>query len=537
LANDNLPVLPDGKPSLTAVLPAVEMEAVHSPQILTGAQIRMDATNPRNPDLEADSAKRTPESFLESSSARTRRPLSLEKVQRLHFIGIGGVGMSGIAQLCLSRGFVISGSDMKGSKLTQKLAEMGARICCGHSAKNIQDAEVVIISSAIPPENEELKEAIARGLPIHRRAELLGWLMHGHTSVSVGGAHGKTTTTSMTSHLLQTGELDPTLVVGGVVNSLGSNVRRGAGHFMVVEADESDGSFLLLPSSVVVVTNIDDDHLETYGTMENMEAAYLQFINAVGPEGLAILCVDDPRVRRLLGQVRVPRLLYGLSESANLRAVDLKYDGHQSSYRVLHDGQHIGTFTLSVPGQHNVLNSLAAVAVARHAGVSSEAIARGLSTFSGVKRRFQFIGEAGQIKIFDDYAHHPTEIKATLASARLSRPRRLVALFQPHRYSRTEMLASSFAQAFVDADVVMLLPVYSAGEKARDGVSSGLIYQRMVQDHRYVIQLSPRPTLESHVPLICSQLEPGDWFFTVGAGDVNQMGTMILSHLEQGATS
>jgi UDP-N-acetylmuramate--alanine ligase len=305
----------------------------------------------------------------------------------------------------------------------------------------------------------------------------------------------------------------------------------------VCSSDLSDGSFLALPSQVVIVTNIDDDHLDHYRTMENMEKAYLQFINAVGPEGRAVLCVDDSRIRRLLPQVTVPKTLYGFSCDADIHAIDVVHDGRQSSYRVVQGGQRTGPYTLRIPGRHNVLNSLAAIGVARHVGVSEEAIEAGLSSFSGVKRRFQFVGESGGIKVFDDYAHHPTEIKATLASARLSHPRRLVVVFQPHRFSRTELLASSFAQAFSDADVVLLLPIYSAGENTREGVSSEIIYRQLSQAHRYVIQLSPKSHLEAYVPLVCSQLESGDWVFTVGAGDVNQMGSLVLSHLQEQKTA
>ncbi|MBI4862007.1 MAG: UDP-N-acetylmuramate--L-alanine ligase [Candidatus Riflebacteria bacterium] len=474
-----------------------------------------------------------PEESVRTGPEAVQAPtvLSLEGVKRLHFIGIGGVGMSGIAQLCMLRGFSVSGSDLKASLATERLAKMGALIFVGHAASNITDCELVVVSSAIASENPELAEARSRGLRIHRRAELLAWLMHRRHGIAIAGAHGKTTTTSLTSHVLQQTGLDPTLIVGGEVNGLGSNVRHGNSPLVVVEADESDGSFLCLPCRTVVVTNIDDDHMDHYRTMENMEAAYLQFINAVGPQGLAILCADDQRIRRLLPHIRVPKLVYGFSPDVDIRAVNVAHHGRHSTYQVAYRGQLLGPYTLNIPGRHNVLNSIAAIAVARQLGVSPEAIGRVLPTFDGVKRRFQFIGEANGIKIFDDYAHHPTEIRATLASARLSKPRRVVAIFQPHRYSRTEMLASSFAGAFGDADLVLLLPIYSAGEKQREGVSSERIYQRMVEEHPYVIALAPGNPKESYVPLISSQLECGDWVFTVGAGDVTQMGGMILNHL------
>ena len=459
------------------------------------------------------------------------RIIPLENHRRLHFIGIGGVGMSAIAQLCIVRGFAVSGSDLKGNTLTTKLEEMGATIHQGHAATNITDCDAVIISTAINPENPEYAEAVKRGLPVYRRAAVLGWLMHDHHGIAIAGAHGKTTTTTMTSCLLQNGDLDPTLLVGGEVNGLGSNMRQGKSRHVVVEADESDGSFLMLPCKVVVVTNIDNDHLDYYKNMETMEAAYVRFINAVGPNGLAILCVDDERIRRLLSRIQVPRILYGFSPEADVRVANLVHHGRQSTYQVSYFGEVHGPFTLNAPGRHNVLNSIAAITVAKHLGLSSEAIGRGLMAFSGVKRRFQFIGETQDVKVYDDYAHHPTEIRATLASARLSNPKRLVAIFQPHRFSRTAILADAFAQAFADADMVLLMPIYAAGEKQKDGISSEKIYEMMAAQHPYVIALEPQQAQEGYVPLITSQLEAGDWVFTVGAGDVNKMGQMILNQL------
>jgi UDP-N-acetylmuramate--alanine ligase len=461
-----------------------------------------------------------------------RCTVALERYRSLHFIGIGGVGMSAIARLCRLRGFTVSGSDLKDNSLSEQLRRLGVRVSVGHAAAHVDGCEAVVVSSAIHPDNAELAAAIDRGLPVFRRAEVLGWLMRDHFGIAIAGAHGKTTTTSMTSDLLAAGGLDPTLLVGGEVLSLGSNVREGASDYVVVEADESDGSFLVLPARVVIVTNIDDDHLDYYGTMDAMEATYLRFINGVGPGGLAILCVDDERVRALLPRVTVPRLLYGFRPDADVRAVNVVHDGGKSTYQVVHRDRVLDPIRLNVPGRHNVQNSLAAIAVAGHLGVAPGAIRTGLASFSGVKRRFQYIGEARGIKVFDDYAHHPTEIRATLASARLSRPRRLVAIFQPHRFSRTELLASSFAQAFSDADVVLLLPIYGAGEHERDGVSSDSIFARMVAQHPYVISLAPVADQAGYLPLITSQLEAGDWVFTVGAGDVNRMGGLLLAHLE-----
>lgn len=459
------------------------------------------------------------------------RIIPLEQHRRLHFIGVGGVGMSAIAQLCIARGFKVSGSDLKGNTLTAKLQEMGGTVHVGHAATNVQEADAVVISTAINPENPEFAEALRRNLPVYRRAAVLGWLMHDQHGIAIAGAHGKTTTTTITSCVLQAGELDPTLLVGGEVNGLGTNMRQGQSKHVVVEADESDGSFLMLPCKVVVVTNIDNDHLDYYKNMETMESAYVRFINAVGPNGLAILCVDDERVRRILPRIHVPKVLYGFSPEADLRVTNLIHHGRHSTYQVMHRGEALGPFTLNVPGRHNVLNSLASIAVGRHLGLNSEQIGRGVSSYAGVKRRFQFIGEAQDVKVYDDYAHHPTEIRATLASARLSNPKRLVAIFQPHRFSRTAILAEAFSKAFEDADLVLLMPIYGAGEKVQDGISSEKVYQMMVAQHPYVIALQQQDKLENYVSLITSQLDAGDMVFTVGAGDVCKMGQMILDQL------
>lgn len=461
-------------------------------------------------------------------------PFALEGFKRVHFIGIGGVGMSGLARICMARGVAVSGSDSKSSDLTRRLEQLGARIAVGHAAANVDDCDLVIISSAIHPENSELVEANRRGLMIRRRGELLAALMRNHNSIAIAGAHGKTTTSAMTSHLIQAGELDPTLIVGGEAVNLGTNVRLGGSDIVVAEADESDGSFLLLECRTVVVTNIDDDHLDHYIDMATMESAYHRFVSSVGPHGQAVMCIDDPRTRSLATRVSVPVLTYGFSEDAYLRAFDVKHAGHSSTYSVMMGGHRMGPFTLNIPGRHNVLNSLAAIAVAWKLGVTEAQLAQGLTTFCGVKRRFQFMGEASGIKVFDDYAHHPTEIRATLASARLGRPRRVVAIFQPHRYSRTESLAPAFAGAFSDADLVMLLPIYSAGEKAREGVCGETIFQKMQKQHPCVISLDPGPDQNGYVPLISSQLEPGDWVLTVGAGDITRMGGLLLEHLRQG---
>ncbi|MBI4866812.1 MAG: UDP-N-acetylmuramate--L-alanine ligase [Candidatus Wallbacteria bacterium] len=458
----------------------------------------------------------------------------LESVKKLHFIGIGGVGMSGIAQMCLERGLAVSGSDMKESDATRRLTNRGARIFKGHAASNIEnDTEVVVISSAIQQENPELAAARDHGLPIRKRAEVLGWLMAAKKGIAVAGAHGKTTTTSLTSWLFEQGGFDPTLIVGGEAKNNGNNVRFGQSEYLVAEADESDASFLYLPARIAIVTNIDDDHMDFYGSFDRLVDVFERFINHVDPSGYVVACTDNGPIRELLPKVRVPCITYGLDFPADYSADQIECKAGSSTFRLLVHGKPAGHYELGIPGRHNLQNAIAAMAVALTEGVKPEHVARGLASFKGVKRRYQFIGEKKGIRVFDDYAHHPTEIAATLASVRLSKPRRLVVLFQPHRYTRTELLAPHFARSFRDADVVILMPVYSAGETLRKGVSSDLIYQHMVQGHNYVVQIKSSESHDKLLPLIASQLEPGDTVMTVGAGDVYKMGQMLLDFVEK----
>ncbi|MBI3889971.1 MAG: UDP-N-acetylmuramate--L-alanine ligase [Candidatus Wallbacteria bacterium] len=458
----------------------------------------------------------------------------LESVKKFHFIGIGGVGMSGIAQMCLERGVAVSGSDMKESDATRRLTNRGAHIFKGHAASNIEnDTEVVVVSSAIQQENPELTAAREHGLPIRKRAEVLGWLMAAKKGIAVAGAHGKTTTTSLTSWLLEQGGFDPTLIVGGEAKNNGNNVRFGQSEFLVAEADESDASFLYLPSKIAIITNIDDDHMDFYGSFDRLIEVFEKFINHVDPSGYVVVCTDNGPLRDLLPQIRVPTITYGLDFPADYSADEIDCKAGSSTFRLLVHGKPAGRFELGIPGRHNLQNALAAMAVSLTEGVQPAHVARGLASFKGVKRRYQFIGEKAGVRVFDDYAHHPTEIAATLASVRLSKPKRLVVLFQPHRYTRTELLAPHFAKSFRDADVVMLLPVYSAGETKRDGVSSDLIFQHMVKGHPYVIQVKGSENHQKLLPLIASQLESGDTVMTVGAGDVYKMGQMLLDFLEK----
>lgn len=466
---------------------------------------------------------------LSTGNADTTR---MQGIKKLHFIGIGGVGMSGIAQMLLEQGFQVSGSDMKESEATRKLKSKGARIYKGHAAENIQqDCEMVVISSAIKMENPELAFAVEQGLPIRKRAEILGWLMASKVGIAVAGAHGKTTTTSLLSWILEQGGVDPTLIVGGDVNNGSGNVRFGKGPYLVAEADESDASFLHLPTKIAIVTNIDDDHLDFYGSFDHLVDVFEQFINHVDPSGYVVLCTDNQHIRQLMPRVRVPCVTYGLNQPADYSADEISCMAGSSKFRLLVHGEPAGHYELGVPGIHNVQNALATIAVARDIGVTPEALGRGLRSFKGVKRRYQFIGEQSGIRVFDDYAHHPTEIAATLASVRLANPKRLVVIFQPHRYTRTELLAPSFAGAFKDASCVLLLPVYGAGEAKREGVTTDLIYEHMVKGHPFVIQVRGGDDYARLLPFVVSQLEPGDFVMTVGAGDVNQLGQMLLDYL------
>ncbi len=473
-----------------------------------------------------------PNTTVASIVAANRLDMSqMQDVQKLHFIGIGGIGMSGIAQMCLEQGFRVSGSDMKESDITRKLTSRGAQIFMGHAAANVQDADMVVISSAIQKENPELVEAQSRGVRIQKRAQILGWLMSGKDGIAVAGAHGKTTTTSLMSWLLEEGGQDPTLIVGGEANNSRNNVRFGKGPHLVAEADESDASFLNLPARIAIVTNIDDDHMDFYGHIGHLTEVFLEFMNRIDPEGFIVACTDCPRLRELLPRVTVPAVTYGLEGTPDYTADQIEYRGGSTRFRLRVHGVPRGHFEVGVPGRHNLQNALGAITVALNLGVTEEDLARGLRSFEGVKRRYQLLGEAAGIRVFDDYAHHPTEIQATLASVRLSDPRRLVVLFQPHRFSRTELLASSFASSFRDADLVLLMPIYGAGEIEKEGVATDTIYEHLVKAHPYVIQVQGERDYSKLLPLIASQLQEGDVVMTVGAGDVYEIGHELLEFL------
>jgi len=446
---------------------------------------------------------------------------------RIHFVGIGGIGMSGIAEVLVNLGYAVSGSDQKESDSTRRLGQLGAAISVGHHAQHVGAADVVVISSAVPPTNPEVVEARRRGVPVIPRAEMLAELMRMKYGIAVAGSHGKTTTTSLVATVLHAAGLDPTAVIGGKLPSLGSNARLGQGEFLVAEADESDGSFMKLTPTVAVVTNIDAEHLDHYGTIEELRRTFLDFINKVPFYGLGILCLDHPVVQGLLPLVQKRFVTYGLSPHADFRAVDLTFDGLCSRFVAVARGKALGPVELAMPGRHNVLNSLAVLAVTDFLGIDFGVYQRALASFSGVGRRFTVRGTAGGVMVVDDYGHHPAEISATLDGARSGFPNhRLVVAFQPHRYTRTRDLLADFARAFNQAEEVVVCDIYAAGEEPIDGISSARLVEEMrLSGHKGARYVPRRADVAS---AIGPELRPNDIFITLGAGDVWMVGEEIL---------
>jgi len=449
------------------------------------------------------------------------------RYQHVHFVGIGGSGMSGIAEVLLNLGYTVSGSDAKRSPVTERLEAHGARVAEGHAAANLGDAHVVVTSTAVRRDNPEVLEARRRGVPVIPRAEMLAELMRLKYGVAVAGSHGKTTTTSMVALVLDRGGLDPTVVVGGRLGVLGSGARLGRGDFMVAEADESDRSFLKLTPTIAVVTNIDREHLDTYRDLADVQEAFLGFVNKVPFYGVAVLCLDDAPVQDILPRVERRVLTYGLSPQARVSARDLEIGPSGSTYTATLDGEALGTVTLSVPGSHNVANSLAAVAVGLDLGVPFDAIRGGLESFTGVDRRFQVRGEAGGVLVIDDYGHHPTEIRATLdALRRRAGPRRIVVLFQPHRFTRTQALWDDFCKAFHQADVLLLTDIYPASEEPIPGITAESLARAIAgRGHRSVAWAGD---LRAATERLAAEVREGDVVLTLGAGSVWTAGDELL---------
>ncbi|MBU1742906.1 MAG: UDP-N-acetylmuramate--L-alanine ligase [Proteobacteria bacterium] len=450
------------------------------------------------------------------------------QAQKVHFVGIGGIGMSGIAELLINLGHQVSGSDLKESAITRRLSELGATIYVGHHPDQVEGAEVVVYSSAVTPDNPEVAAAKDRHLPVIRRAEMLAELMRLKYGIAVAGSHGKTTTTSLVSAALQAGGLDPTVVIGGQLRTLGTNVRLGQGEFLVAEADESDGSFLQLSPVIVVVTNVDAEHLDHYGSFDRIKDTFVEFINRVPFYGVAIVCLDDPPLQDLLPGIEKRVITYGLSAQADIRATDATAHGRQTTFTVWRGEERLGEMTIGFAGEHYVLNSLAAVAVAVELGVDFDAFRNDFTDLWSVGRRFEIKGERADVVVMDDYAHHPTEIKATLSGVRQSFPqRRVVVVFQPHRYTRTRDLADRFATAFYGADVVLVSDIYPAGEKPIPGVSAeGLAHEAGAHGHKDVTYVGD---LEAAYRRLRKVARAGDVVVTMGAGDVWRLGDRLLA--------
>jgi UDP-N-acetylmuramate--alanine ligase len=457
------------------------------------------------------------------------------KIQRIHFVGVGGIGMSGIAEVLLTLGYKVSGSDLKHSAVTERLADLGAIIFEGHRAENVTGAEVVVTSSAISRDNAEVTAARAQHIPVIQRAEMLAELMRLKYGIAIAGMHGKTTTTSMVAAVLAAGGLDPTVVVGGRVDALGSNARLGKSQYLVAEADESDRSFLKLSPILSVVTNIDREHMDCYRDMADVEQAFVDFMDRVPFYGMLVLCHDDARLRGLLPRLTRRVLTYGVREGSDFRVMHSEIEcasanRHYSHFVVEYRGKSLGDFHLQVPGHHNVLNATAAVAVGVGLDISPDSIRQALENFRGVDRRFQLKGTAAEVSVIDDYGHHPTEIRATLAAARQCGFKRVHVVFQPHRYTRTRDLLEDFATAFSDADTVSVLDIYAASEAPIAGITGERLAATVF------VPLSGKPaqyaaSFDDAVRQVVSVADSGDMVLTLGAGSVSQLGPAILEGL------
>ena len=457
------------------------------------------------------------------------------KLQRIHFVGIGGIGMSGIAEVLLNLGYRVSGSDLKKSAVTDRLQTLGATVFEGHAAQNIAGADVVVTSSAVNPSNPEVFEASRLHIPVIPRAEMLAELMRLKYGVAVAGMHGKTTTTSMVAAVLAAGGLDPTVVVGGRVDTMGSNARLGRSQYLVAEADESDRSFLKLSPILAVVTNIDREHMDCYRNMRDVQNAFLDFMDRVPFYGMVVLCNDDPILRRLVPKIRRRMVSYGTRKGSDfhIRSCELRKISHGpwlSSFHVTYRGNELGDFQLRVPGAHNALNATAAIAVGVGLDVSVFRIREALENFAGVDRRFQLRGKAAGVAVIDDYGHHPTEIRATLAAARQCGYRKIHVIFQPHRYTRTRDLMEEFASAFSDADTLTVLDIYPASEQPIEGITGEALARRISE--KGTTPAFYASSFDEAASAVCAQAHSGDMVLTLGAGSVSHLAPMVLETLE-----
>jgi len=448
---------------------------------------------------------------------------------RVHFVGIGGVGMCGIAEVLVNLGYFVSGSDIKCTEVTKRLETLGAVVSQGHRKENLKEADVVVVSSAIKKDNPEVLAAREAKIPVIPRAEMLAELMRLKYAVAIAGSHGKTTTTSMVATVMNAAGVDPTVVVGGKVNVLGSNAKMGKSALMVAEADESDGSFLRLYPSIAVVTNVDPEHLDHYRSLDALKEAFVTFCNSIPFYGLNVLCLDHPNVQSLLPRMEKRFVTYGTAQSADYHLSDIRLEGFLTHFTAARRGESLGEFTVKMVGAHNALNAMAVIAIADELDIPLETVRTALREFEGVQRRFTVRGEEKGILVVDDYGHHPEEIKATLRGAKQAFKRRVVAVFQPHRYTRTRDLLKEFAYAFNDADALLLLPVYAAGEEAIPGVNSEFLGQ-VISKHGHK-EVALAGSQEEAIEFLCARTQPGDMVLTLGAGNITQLGPLLLERL------
>jgi len=452
------------------------------------------------------------------------------KIEHIHFVGIGGIGMSGIAEVLLNLGYHISGSDIKETEVTRRLQALGCEISYGHRKENVREVDVVVISSAIRQGNPEVEVAEQRLIPVIPRAEMLAELMRMKIGIAIAGTHGKTTTTSLIATVLAAGGLDPTVVIGGRLNSIGSNARLGQGDFLVAEADESDGSFLKLMPTIAVVTNIDPEHLDYYHGIDEIKETFLSFLNKIPFYGLAVLCLDHPNIQSLIPRLKKRFTTYGLSTQADFQAKEIVFEGLSTTFDVLHHQKEIGRMRIQMPGLHNVYNALATLATAFELDIPFRVVQETLRDFSGIQRRFQIKGEKKGILIVDDYGHHPVEIMATLRAARAGWERRIVAVFQPHRYTRTQALFHDFLTAFNEANVLILTDIYPAGEDRIDGVEARALFEGIREyGHKDVTYIADKKQIVDHLLRVTT---PGDLVITLGAGDIWQVSEELVKRLD-----
>lgn len=448
----------------------------------------------------------------------------------VHFIGMGGTGMSAIANILLDLGYKVSGSDLKVSDALLRLKNMGAKVFLGHDAKNVEGADLVVLSTAIPPTNPEYIRAVENNIPVLHRADMLSLLMKPKKGIAVTGAHGKTTTTSMLSMILNKNGYDPTVIIGGEVNDIGGNATLGKGEYLVAEADESDGSFMKLEPYVAVVTNIENDHLDYYKNMERMKDSFKRFIENIKDGGFAILGVDNKYVREIIKNIDKEYYTFGIEHEADFVAKNIHCSGFTTCFDIYFRNEFLTKIELHVPGMHNVYNAIAATAVCNRLGIEPENIAKALREFRGVKRRFQVISNIEGIRVIDDYAHHPTEIKAVLNAAKLCRPRKIYAIFQPHRYSRTKMLAKDFGKAFINADEVIVTKIYSAGEASSNEISARLVVDELIRNGKKAVYIDNKEDIPYY---LIKKVLPGDYVITIGAGDICEVAYEFSEMLTQ----